>query len=106
LKIKYSPSARDKLRQIKLVSGTKITGTIVEGINGLLNNPRRCPKIENMLGIPSPYYFFHIQHHYVFYRINDEVIYITDIYSERENFMWKMFGISLRSQESIDFWDE
>jgi phosphoribosyl 1,2-cyclic phosphodiesterase len=69
LKIKYSPSARDKLRQIKLVSGTKITGTIVEGIN-------------------------------------DEVIYITDIYSERENFMWKMFGISLRSQESIDFWDE
>jgi hypothetical protein len=38
--------------------------------------------------------------------INDEVIYITDIYSERENFMWKMFGISLWSQESIDFWDE
>jgi hypothetical protein len=106
LKIRYSPDARDKLLLIRQNSGVKFTEIIVSGINGLLDNPRKCPTIENMLGIPSPYYFLHIQYHYVFYRIDDEVIYITDIYNEREDFMWKMFGIRLRTEESIDYWGE
>ena len=42
----------------------------------------------------------------MFYRIDEEIIYISDIYNECEDFMWKMFGIKLRTQESIDYWGE
>jgi hypothetical protein len=106
LKIRYSPDAREKLRWIKKEYGVKIVGIITKNISGLVDNPRKCPSIESVLGIPSPYHFLHICSNYVFYRINDDIIYITDIYNEKEDFMWKMFGIRLRTQESIDYWGE
>lgn len=59
-----------------------------------------------MLGIPSSYFFLHIEYYYVFYRIEKDIIYITDIYNEREDIMWKMFGIKLRTQESEDYWGD
>lgn len=37
---------------------------------------------------------------------NKVLAYISDIYNEREDFMWKMFGIKLRTQESVDYWGE
>ena len=106
MKIKYSPDASDKLRQIKKIAGTKITGEIIAAINGLLSNPRKCPTVENMLGITNPYYFLHVEQNYVFYRIDGETIFVIDIYHEREDFMWKMFGIRLRTRESIEYWGE
>ena len=46
------------------------------------------------------------EHNYIFYRIEEGIIYVTDIYNEREDFMWDMFGIRLRTDESIDYWGE
>jgi hypothetical protein len=106
LRIKYSPDARDRLKQLKEQAGVNVAGKITKGVRGLLDNPRQCPSVENMLGIPCPYYFLHIERNYVFYRMDDDVIYITDIYNEREDFMWEMFGVKLRTQESIDYWGE
>lgn len=106
MKIRYSPDASDKLRQIKKDAGAKIVGLITKRISDLVDNPRICPTIENMLGISSPYFFLHIEHNYVFYRIDEEIIYVTDIYNEHEDFIWKMFGIRLRTQESFDYWGE
>ncbi len=106
MKIKYSPDAADRLRKIKKESGTRIAGKITKAIRGLEDNPRKCPSVENYLGIVCPYYFLHVEQNYVFYRISEECILVTDIYNEREDFMRKMFGISLRTQESIDYWGE
>ncbi len=106
MKIRYSPDARDKLQQIKKHSGIKTVSTMMKTIKQLTSYPRRCPSIENMLGIPSPYYFLHTESHYIFYRIEKEIIYVADIYNEREDFMWKMFGLSLRTDESIRYWGE
>ena len=99
LKIQYSPDASDKLRNLKQTAGSKTVRNLMNAINGLTANPRKCPSIENMLEIPSPYYFLHAENNYVFYRIEYETIFVTDI-------MWKMFGIRLRTQESIDYWGE
>ena len=33
-------------------------------------------------------------------------IYVVNIYNEREDFMMDLFGISGRTQESIDYWGE
>ncbi len=49
-----------------------------------------------MIGIPSPYFLLHVEHNYVFYQIDGNIIYIVDIYNEREDFMWRMFGSRLR----------
>lgn len=106
MKIRYSPDASDKLRILKQTTGSKAVRNLMNAINGLISNPHKCPTVENMLEIPSPYYFLHAEHNYVFYRIEHETIFITDIYHEREDFMWKMFGIRLRTQESIDYWGE
>ena len=106
MKIKYSPDARDRLKQIKNDAGTKVVGTITNGINNLKNTPKRCPSIENMLGIPSPYYFLHIEHNYVFYTVTKDKVVIVDIYNEKEDFMWKLFGVQTRLQDTDDYWNE
>ena len=106
MKIKYSPDAREQLKQIKRISGDRSAGKILKAINRLADNPWMCPTIEKMLGVPSPYHFLHVEQNYVFYRVNKENVFVTAIYNEREDFMWKMFGIRLRTQESKDYWGE
>lgn len=36
----------------------------------------------------------------------DDSIYIVDIFHEREDFMWKLFGIRTTSQKTEDYWNE
>lgn len=61
-KIKYTPDAADKLRELKKVI-TQQYGT------------NRAKEIINL-------------------------------YHEREDFMWQLFGIDTTPQETIDHWDE
>ena len=106
MKIKYSKDSSERLESIKQINGINIVTSIVHAIDGLLDNPKKCPSIEGMIGIPSPYRFLHIYHYYVFYRIDSNIIYIVNIYHERENFFGKLLGLNLRSRESIDYWGE
>ena len=113
-KQKYSPDASDKLRKLnKQITdsngkqvATRIVSRIMGEIRGLQNNPEKGPSIEALLGISTPYRFLHLQHNSAFYRIENDTVYVTDIYNEREDFMWEMFRVNLRTQDSIDFWGE
>ena len=113
-KLKYSPDASDKLKELKKqISAsygsdvaTKIVSKIMREIRDLQDNPEKGPSVESMLGIPTPYRFLHVEKNYAFYRIETDTIYVTDIYNEREDFLWRMFRVNLRSQDSIDFWGE
>ena len=106
MRIKYSPDAREKLKYIRKYVGKKVTVTIMNSIRRLSSAPYKCPTVESMLGILNPYHFLHIEHYYIFYRVEEDIVFISDIYSEREDFMWKMFGINLRTQESQEYWGE
>lgn len=113
-KLKYSPDASDKLRklnkQIAVSNGkpvaTRIVSKIMGEIRSLQNNPEKGPSVEALLGIPTSYRFLYVEHNYAFYRIENDTVYVTDIYNEREDFMWEMFRVNLRTQDSIDFWGE
>lgn len=113
-KLKYSPDASDKLKEIKrkivasygIEVATKVVSKMIRDIRDLQDNPKKGPSVEVILGIPTPYRFLHVEKNYIFYRIETDIIYVTDIYNEREDFLWKMFGVSLRTQDSIDFWGE
>jgi len=113
-KLKYSPDARDKLRcikaQITLAHGKTVAVHIVSKmmgeIKGLKDNPQKGPSVEALLGIPTQYRFLHVSQNYVFYRIEDDTIFVTDIYNEREDFLRRIFGVNLRTSESIDYWGQ
>ena len=113
-KLKYSPDASDKLKELKAdltasfgrKTATRIVTRITREIRGLQENSEKGPSVEAMLGIPTPYRFLHVEKNYAFYRLDDDTIYVTDIYNEREDFMWRMFRVNLRTQESFDFWGE
>lgn len=110
----YSPDARDKLYEIKEqiylrdgeLAAKKITSEIMKEIRGLCEYPKKGPSVEALLGIPSPYRFLHIGQYFAFYRLEEDKVYVTDIYNERENYMWTMFHVSSRTQDSRDYWGE
>ena len=113
-KVKYSPDASDKLRNLKRTitasrggcDALNYVSSITGCIKDLATNPLKGPSVEAILGIKTPYRFLHINHYYIFYRVDSPNVYITDIYHEREDFMRELFGISSRTRESIDYWGE
>ena len=50
------------------------------------------------------YHYLYVNHNYIFYRKKKKKIIIVEMFDEREDFMYKLFGISTRTQESIDYW--
>lgn len=112
--LKYSPNARDKLRALKKqimcrhgkTVAMRVISNIVNGINSLKVYPEAGQAIEKVLDVPVLYRFLHIEQSYIFYRIDKTTVYITEIFNEREDIMSKMFGVSVRTQESVDYWGE
>ena len=113
-KIKYTPDAADKLRGIKdaitVKYGSKkakeIVGEIVKSIRDLEKNEKKGPSVEAMFGVPSDYRYIFVSKNYVFYDIESDVIRVINIYNEKEDFMYQLFGIVTTSQETIDYWNE
>ena len=106
--IQYSPETVDRLKDIKRVFGINTYKNIRESISVLFTVPQKGALVENYIEIPNPYRFLHVSHYYIFYRIdeNTSAVKITDIFNEREDFLRTMFGIRLRTQESLDYWEE
>jgi hypothetical protein len=38
--------------------------------------------------------------------MENNTVFVIDIFNEHEDFMWRMFRVNLRTQDSIDFWGE
>lgn len=112
--IKYTPDAADKLRLLKQNIATRfgkeiavsIIKTITEAIQNLAQNEKSGPSVEDMFDIHSEYRYIFVAKNYVFYRIEDSCIRVINIYNEREDFMWQLFGIDTTQQETIDYWKE
>lgn len=113
-KIKYTPDAADKLRELKKAitqsygadKAIEIVKKITDAIRDLGTNEKKGPAVSQMFGVDTDYRFLFIFHNYVFYRIEDECIRIVNLYHEREDFMWKLFGIETVQQETLDYWNE
>lgn len=112
--LRYSPNAVEKLREIKksvaIRFGAQTAEAVIKKMTKSLRELQQFPEkgssVENMLGIPCDYRMLYVQHNYAFYRVEADTVWITDIYNEREDFMWQLFGIKTTSQETEDHWDE
>ena len=113
-KIKYTPDAADKLRALKSEisqeygsdSAKKIVKSITDAIRGLCDYEEKGPAVSKMFDVVSDYRYIFVSKNYVFYRIEDKCIRIINLYHEKEDFMWQLFGIDTTPQDTIDYWDE
>jgi len=113
-KIKYTPDAADKLRALKSAisveyggdKAKKIIKSITDAIRGLCDYEEKGPEVSKMFDVVSDYRYIFVSRNYVFYRIEDKYIRIINLYHEKENFMWQLFGIDTTLQDTIDYWDE
>lgn len=113
-RVKYTPDAADKLRAIKSAitaqygskKAKEIVGEITRSIRGLETNEKKGPSVEAMFGVPSDYRYLFVWKNYVFYDIESDAIRIINIYNEKEDFMWLLFGLDTTPKETIDYWGE
>ncbi len=113
-KIKYTPDAADKLRALKITisqeyglnSAKKIVKSITDAIRGLCKYVEKGPEVSKMFRVVSDYRYIFVSGNYVFYRIEDKYIRIINLYHEKEDFMWQLFGVDTTPQETIGYWNE
>jgi plasmid stabilization system protein ParE len=113
-KVEYSQIVRRKLKALR-VRLTKEFGSevsrksikqITDAIRGLANFEAKGISIEAIYGIECDYRYIYAGRNYLFYRIETNKIIIVEMFDDREDFMYKLFGITTTTQESIDYWDE
>ena len=113
-KIRYSPEAKNKILQMKSnmevrygrKKASAIIQKLVKSIDDLQIFEKKGIAVEQCLGIPCDYRMLILSHNYIFYCIKDNNIDIIDIYNEKEDFLWKLFGIKTTTQETLDYWQE
>ena len=79
---------------------------LVKSIDDLQIFEKKGIAVEQCLGIPCDYRMLISSHNYIFYCIKDNNIDIIDIYNEKEDFLWKLFGIKTTTQETLEYWQE
>ena len=52
------------------------------------------------------YYILYTEKNYFFYYIEENVVYIVEMYDEREDIAAKFLGIHTTSKETLDYWNE
>lgn len=59
-----------------------------------------------MFDVETDYRYLVVGPNYIFYKIEDSCIKIINIYHEKEDFMWRLFGINTTPEETISYWNE
>ena len=114
MNIVYSQIVKRKLKVLKKYltmqfdeeTALKGIGAVTTAVRDLDKYPLRGLALSDLCDIDTDYRYLYIQHNYLFYYIEDDRIIIAEMFDEREDFIYKLFGISGRSQESIDYWGD
>lgn len=108
-KVEYSQIAIRKLKELKArlldEYGTEISTKTIKQITTAIRNlaifERRGISISTMYELKSNYFYLYVRHYYIFYRIEQDKIYIIDIFHEKEDFMYKLFGMRTVSDNIV-----
>ena len=109
-RIKYTPDAADKLRALKKAisqeygsdCAKKLVKSITDAIRGLCDYEEKGQEVSKMFDVVTDYRYLFVAKNYVFYRVEDEYIRIINLFHEKEDFMWQLFGIDTTPKETID----
>ena len=113
-KVEYSQLVKRKLLKLK----TELTGeygeekakeiltAMADHVDMLGQHEEIGVNISRMYDIDTDYWYLFTNHNYFIYRIKGKKVVIVQMFNEREDYMMKLFGMSGRTQESIDYWGE
>ena len=85
---------------------TKFQNRISGVIAKLKEYPEMGVSMRKQYDLDCDYYMLFVEHNYFIYRITDDMVIILEIFNEKEDFMYQLFGIATINQESIDYWGE
>ena len=110
-KLEYSQIVRRKLKELKAELVDKYGDEFAsKSIKEMTTALRRLEQFADsgvrtaeMYDIDTDYYYVFVRHNYFIYRIEPQKIIVAQMFNEREDFMMKLFGMSGRTQESIDY---
>ena len=110
-RVEFSPIVKSKIEELKdnLLSeygeeiAKKVLAGMLEDTDRLSVFAESGTNISQAYNLETEYWYLFTHHHYMVYRIDPESVVIVQMFHEREDFMMKLFGISGRSQESINY---
>ena len=113
-KLEYSALVKKKMKALKKWltehfgedTAKKVLIGITDDADILIKYEKSGTNIAEMYDIDTDYWYLFTHQHYLIYRIEKGKVTIVQMFNEREDFMMKLFGISGRTQESIDYWGE
>ena len=62
--------------------------------------------IREQYGIDCDYRYIYTHKNYFIFTKTQTQVNILDMFNEKEDFIFKLFGVSMRSKDSIDYWGE
>ena len=113
-KIVYSPDAIEKIqkieRQVRAEYGSQTAQKVKKAITARIRSLQRLEKqgvsMYDLYGVTPDYHRLYVAHNYIFYYIEGDVIKIVNLYNEKEDFIYKMFGINSTDEEAEAYWDD
>lgn len=114
MKIAYSAIALSKRKAIKRdirekfgrETADRISDHITKTIAKLKKYPQMGISMRKQYNLDCDYYILFAEHNYFIYRISDDTVIILEVFHEKEEFMYQMFGIEMSDQNTIDYWGE
>lgn len=114
LKVEYSKVVLRKLKAIKEelciefgddVATKKLTH-IVDALDNLALSSNPGESMEDRYGVKTDYRYFIVSPNVFILSVKNDKVIIKQVFNEKEDFIYKMFKIRMRSKESINFWGE
>ena len=113
-KLEYSPIVRNKLKALKEyliehfdeTTAKRVLTEMASDADMLKTHDKSGTNIAAMYDVDTDYWYLFTHQHYLVYRIEPKKVVIVQMFHEKEDFMMKLFGMSGRTQESIDYWGE
>ncbi len=113
-KLEYSQIVRRKLKNLRsyLVAeygedvSKKSIKRITDAARSLQEYPNKGEELSSLFDVDTNYKYLVVTPNYLFYYIEDDTIFIAEMFHEREDFMYHLFGISSLSSESEEYWSE
>lgn len=113
----YSPTVKEKLEILKdrLIGlcgdkmGIQRLSEVIDSFEVRLAFSNTGIPIKTMYDVEAEfehYYIVYSRKNYFLYYIEDNTVYVMEMYDEREDFARTLFGIITTTQETLDYWGE
>lgn len=99
--VEFSQIVRQKMKILKMYlneqfgaeTAQKILKQIMESARNLAVYPQQGIRISSLFDVDTDFRCLYVKHNYLFYYIDDNKVIVSEMFDEREDFMFKLFGI-------------